>query len=240
MLSKLTRFASPKVQKLLTQIETSESDFVPNNRQHEREKISLPILVSALDGEDHEIAFSRDLSEKGMCLISPTTFKKEDVSKLSIDFGDADGRLKELTGTCRWCLPFGKCYSLSGWQIEGSLDVDKIAERVASGHEKNRYNDRIQTVIPVVVHQKKELAPLQAFTRNLSAEGVCLVCLWPTTPGEFCLLDLASNDGQTDEVVAECVWTRPFGNCFMSGWKFPRLDRIQKFHRSYWDTNSGS
>ena len=237
MLSKLTRFASPSVQKLVEEILNSEYDVVKDNRKYDRKKISLPISISSLDGEDHEIAFSRDLSGKGICLISPSAFERETKSTLSVDFGDANGQLKELTGTCRWSLPCGERYSISCWQIEGSLDVDRIAEWDSFVHRDHRNNERIPVALPVAIHQKNDQATLQAFTRNISGTGACLVCVWPTTPGEFCLLDIVRGDGQTEEIVAECVWSRSFGNCFMSGWEFPRLDRIQKFHRSFWDTN---
>ena len=237
MAVKIIRFASPKVQKLVEGIKESENDYGQDNRQYDRKMISLPVSVSTLDGAEHEIAFSQNLSEKGMCLISPTSFTPQECFNLSLDCGDARGKLKEFQGTCRWCEPFGDRYSISGWQIDSGLDVARILEMDASLHGENRNSDRIQVAIPVVIHQKNDLAMLQAFTRNITDQGACLVCVWPTTPGEFCLLDIVRNDGQTEEIVAECIWSRPFGNCFMSGWRFPRLDRIEKFHRGYWSTD---
>ena len=237
MAGKIIRFASPQVQRLIEGITESENDYGQDKRQYDRQKISLPVSVSTYDGAINEIAFSQDLSEKGMCLISPTSFTPLEGFNLALDCGDAKGELREVRGTCRWCQPLGERYFVSGWQIDGELDVARILELNTSDYGKNRSSDRIPVAIPVVIHQKNDLAMLQAFTRNVSDQGACLVCVWPTTPGEFCLLDIVRNDGQGEEIVAECVWSRPFGSCFMSGWRFPRLDRIQKFHRGYWSTH---
>lgn len=234
MAIKIIRFASPQVQKLVEGIRESENDYGQEKRQYDREKISLPVSVSTRDGIKNELAFSQDLSKKGISLISPASFTPQESFYLSLDCGDATGKLSEFVGECRWCQPLGERYFVSGWQIDDGLDVARILKLDASLHGENRISDRIQVAIPVVIHQKNDLATLQAFTRNISDQGACLVCVWPTTPGEFCLLDIVRHDGQAEEIIAECVWSRPFGNCFMSGWRFPRLDRIENFHRGYW------
>ena len=234
MLIKLSRFANPNIKKVVERILASEAHFDNDNRKHAREKISLPISFSSLNNENHHIAFTRDISEKGVCVISPTTFERDSKFKMTIDYGKADKQVREFTGACRWCLPFGESYSISGWFVDGQMDVAAIVQRDAFANWNKRVNDRIKAAIPVEVYKKGNSTPFEAFTRNISGEGACLVTLWPTAePGEMCLLDMVRGD-QRDDIVAKCVWSRPFGNCYISGWQFPRLERIQKFHRRSW------
>ena len=69
MAVKIIRFASPQVEKLVEGIKKSENDYGQDKRQYDRKKISLPVTVSTPDGAKQEIAFSQDLSEKGISLI---------------------------------------------------------------------------------------------------------------------------------------------------------------------------
>jgi len=41
-------------------------------------------------------------------------------------------------------------------------------------------------------------------------------------------------DGEPCDIIAECIWSEKYGkNHWMTGWQFPRLDRISKFHSAY-------
>jgi hypothetical protein len=123
---------------------------------------------------------------------------------------------------------------VSGWELNNHLDFSSIQEMDGRVDWESRAMPRKKVAVPVVVHQKKDKPKLNAFTRNMSGVGVCLVAAEAVEVGSFCLLEIVRCDGERIELVAKCIWGKPFGEYYMCGWEFPRLDRVQSFQRGFW------
>jgi hypothetical protein len=135
---------------------------------------------------------------------------------------------------CKWCMPFGETFWSSGWEMKDAmLDFAMIKNLDVMVEWDNRTTEREKFAIPVVVHQKGKAPKVHAFTRNMSGDGVNLVGNHHVPESTFCMLEFMRNDGQRCEIIAQCVWTKRYGNShWMSGWQFPRLERIAKFHEA--------
>ena len=143
-----------------------------------------------------------------------------------------DNLLWKHAAECRWNKKFGSEYWISGWLLnDGQLDVDVIRDAEMMIECNTRSAKREKYAVPVIVHQKRDLPRVHAFTRNLSGDGVDLISNQDVPVNSFCKLDFVRSNGEECKMIAECVWSKKYGKeHWMTGWEFPRLSRISDFH----------
>ena len=227
-----SRFANLEVEHLLKKLEADEKKYDAELRNLDRKKLVFPVTISTDDEEIEIDAFSRNLSPEGVSLITPQPFSAG--SELSLGL-HVHGKQTDYIAECRWCETFGEVYWKSGWKIKsGVVDVDAIRDADANVAWDRRSTEREKFAIPVIVNQKGDQPRIQGFTRNVSGGGVNLVINKPIPENQFCLLEFVSTGDVRYEIVAESVWCRKFGkNYYLTGWQFPKLERIGKFHEAF-------
>ncbi len=88
------------------------------------------------------------------------------------------------------------------------------------------------------VHREKLIIPaevlfdsgetLPAFTRNISAKGVCILCCQEIEPKTTATLKLHRISQASSNIVAECRWSKPFGEQYwVSGWLFIQVKKVR-------------
>ena len=229
MLGNLSRFAGPEIERLLNKLQADEKNYNAELRSLDREKMVLPIQLSASDVEFSVQAFSRNISPGGVNLITPRPFTAGSLATMDVSFRESS---MKYVAECRWCGKFGGSYWTSGWQLKsGEFDVEAIRADEALMKWDVRSAKREKFAIPVVVHQKGKLPEFHAFTRNMSGEGVNLVATERVPENSFCMLEFSSNGGEQCDIVGECMWSKQYGSShWLMGFQFPRLDRVAKFH----------
>ncbi len=224
----LTRYTSPVIQRILMEIEEGEQQFDNELRGSDRMDAVLPVQVSA-GREAICTAFSKDVSESGICIIAPQPFHQHDETRLKIC--GLRYQTPHMLATCCWAKPFNDCYWVSGWELDkASIDLQKVEdEEVRLGIDHRRI-DRRRLALPVVVYQKNVRRKVHGFSRNISSGGVCLITNGPLKKSEYCLLEfIQSAKNERSEVTAECLWSTQIGPTYwISGWQFPRLDRVHE------------
>jgi hypothetical protein len=60
----------------------------------------------------------------------------------------------------------------------------------------------------------------KAFSKNISATGICIIGENEVTPEKLAALEIFSGDMEKTTVRGRCVWSRSFHGFYMSGWKF--------------------
>ena len=227
----LTQYASPEVERILNEIRVGESRFNDELRRSNREDAVLPVQVRSEDATGCW-AFSKNVSEHGICLITPQTFQASDSTELQ--FCGLRYELDMMRATCSWSRPFCNSYRISGWQLDSELDVPQIVQEDLWLDLEQRSIKRERVAIPVVVHQKNGQPKIHCFSRNVCTSGICLIGNEEPKPSDFSLLELVRSNGERSQVVAECRWANCIGQSFwISGWKFPRLTRVQNFQKRY-------
>ena len=104
--------------RLISQIQCEDIQHTRENRESNRQKLTLPVTIKMLE-EDGEIdAVSRDLSSSGIGLIAATQVEPETMGELDIEL---ENSTHTVFSRCLWCKPFGKGYFLSGWKFESVL-----------------------------------------------------------------------------------------------------------------------
>ena len=240
MLSTLTRFASAEIENLIKDLQTVEENYNSELRSRDREKLVIPIELSTFDKEFSLSAFSRDISSNGLGVITSQPFSAG--SQMAIQM-HLQGGGNKVRCQCRWNTAFGESFWASGWELSegGNLDVQAIKDQVPSVRYDARSADRKRFSIPVVVRQKGKLPKINGFTRNISGEGVNIISSRPIRENSFCLIEFIRNNGERCEAIAKCVWTRKFGDShWTTGWQFPRLERIAKFHAASFGRQLGN
>ena len=230
MLTKLTRFANTEIEQLLKNLHADEENYSADLRSLNREKLVFPVKLTTLDKEFSVHAFSRDVSQDGLGLITPQPFSAGE--KMDVQLYLHSG-LRTIRSECRWSKKFGDSFWACGWQLcsDVNLDVAAIKELGASVVYDARTLDRDKFAMPAVVHQKGKLPRVQGFTRNISDDGVNIVSSEQVRENSFCLLEFIRSGGERCEMVAECKWSKKYGDShWMTGWQFPRLERVAKFH----------
>ena len=229
MLGKLSRFASPEIERLLKKIRADEEAHRSELRQREREKLVFPVMLKALEGEFESYGFSRDVSGDGIGLITQLPFYQDNEMYLKLN---VPGHEKSHLARCRWSSKFGEAFWTSGWELtEESFDVEQVRQADAQIEWDVRSTEREKYAIPVVIHQKGQQPKVQAFTRNLSGDGANLVAMDEIQVSSFCKLEVVPDNGDRCDLIAKCIWTHQYGDQhWLTGWQFPRLDRIAKFH----------
>lgn len=110
-----------------------------------------------------------------------------------------------------------------------SKQVEHLINQINA--EGSRYDRELRSV-----HREKVIIPaeiefesgetLTAFTRNLSAHGVCLISCKEIQPEFQTTLKLYRLSEPPSSIFAECRWSKAFGDQYwVSGWKFLQLKR---------------
>lgn len=235
MLGKLSRFANPEIEHLLKKLQADEESYDAELRSLDREKIVFPVNLITLDHEIVIESFSRSVSLEGLGLITPQPFSEG--TKMNIEVQLHSGKFC-CQSECRWGSQFGETFWSSGWQFEPGFELDfrMITDSEARVGFDARCTEREKYAIPVVIHQKGKLPRLNGFTRNMSGDGVNLVANQQVQVNSFCMLEFVRNGGERCDIIAECVWVKKYGEShWMTGWRFPRLERVAKFHSACFD-----
>jgi len=229
VLGKLSRFASPEIERMLKQLQADEEKYNMELRSRKREKLVFPVKLSSTEGEFESYAFARDMSSDGIGLITQLPVYQGTEMYLKLNVPDHP---KNYLAECRWNSEFGEAFWTSGWVLrEDSFDTEQVRQADARIEWDSRSTEREKYAIPVVIHQKGTQPKIQAFTRNMSGDGVNLVAQHQISVASFCKLEFIRNGGDRFELIAKCIWTHQYGDDYwLTGWQFPRLDRIAKLH----------
>jgi hypothetical protein len=216
----LLRNAGPEVDALIEQIKADELNFSAELRSTDREPIVMPIHMASLDDDFHLSAFSRNISENGICLIAGQPFRPE--TNFLISFFSKQHPGSNLA-QCRWSCKFGTSYWISGWKLDAKIQLGKLLKEndslQASGGSSN-IDQKI--AIPLSVHREGDSPKVSGFTRSVSRRGVSLLTELSVTEGSSGILELMRLNGDSAGVVARCVWARPYGtDHWLSEWEFP-------------------
>ncbi len=99
-----------------------------------------------------------------------------------------------------------------------SEDCRYVRSEMRSVHREN-------LVVPITMIFK-DGRQQEAFSRNISPAGVCLISSEMVTDNETVELEIYRLNGKAQRIIAESRWCKPFGpEYFMSGWKFVQLKR---------------
>ena len=227
----MTQYACPEVGRILAEIRGEESQAYRELRSSNREHVVLPMRINTPSGTD-SWAFSKNVSDGGICLITADKFQESD--KKELNFCGLRSEFGAMHGTCSWARPFSDSYWMSGWKLEQELDVPKILEEDLWLDHEQRSIKRERFAIPVVVHQKNDRPTIYGFSRNICTSGICLIGNDEPKADDFSLLEFVRSDGQRSRLTAECRWTNRIGeSIWISGWQFPRLSRIQQFQMRF-------
>ena len=111
-----------------------------------------------------------------------------------------------------------------------SPELEKIIKEVVQEDSRwmrseMRSVHRENLVVPVAI-VLKDGSQYEAFSRNISPAGVCLISSEPVTANKNFELEIYRLNGKSDRIIAEVRWCKPFGQeYYMSGWKFVQLKR---------------
>lgn len=235
MLGKLSCGANSEIGRLLKKLQADEDNFDAELRSLDREKYVFPVQLNSLNGETKVDAFSRDLSSSGLGLITRQRFDAGTRMEIQLQLPDAAHTCR---ARCCWSSKFGESFWSSGWEVEAGdqLDMDSIKNADARFVYDARSTEREKFSVPVIVQQKGMQPQVHGFTMNMSGGGASLIVGQKIREKTWCMLGFIRGDSPSCSVVAECIWSREYGNSnWMVGWKFPRLDRIAKFHTACFD-----
>lgn len=216
-------FIAPTVAKILREVRESEELFDNELRKFYRGQAILPIKV--VDEEDTEcFAFTKNVSQNGVCLISPQPFFDGDLAHMNIN--GLNYETGQLPATCRWSKRFGISYWASGWEFNQDIELEKLLNEDRKLNFGQRENNRERIAIPVMVHPKSS-EKLHCFSRDLGADGTCLIGKVKPKLNEFSLLEIVRSTGERVRLVAECKWNFEVGSSYwISGWHFPEQDCV--------------
>ena len=100
---------------LISRIQCEEIRRAREEREINRQNITVPVTIRPFDGEKEIDAISRDISSLGIGLLASQPVAVEQVAELELEL---DTTTSKLVGTCRYCKPFGKGYYITGWRFE--------------------------------------------------------------------------------------------------------------------------
>ena len=85
---------------------------------------------------------------------------------------------------------------------------------------------RERLVCPVEITFGEDSEAIQAFSRNLSCEGVALITDRPFEERMIATMSIYRTAKVGARVVADCRWCKPFGERYwISGWQFSHVPR---------------
>lgn len=105
---------SPQIQDLITVL-TRQEDFGHESRSVPRETVVCPVTIQLQYELERFRGFTKDISSGGVCLITQTEIKLEQIATLAIY--RADDLPTKLRARCIWQKPFGNGYYQSGWRF---------------------------------------------------------------------------------------------------------------------------
>lgn len=98
--------------------------------------------------------------------------------------------------------------------------------------EHSRYERELRSahrenlVCPVTVVVPNQADPIQGFSRNISATGICILTDSLIPENLRVVLEIYRLNGNATRVQAECRWSKPFGDrYYASGWQFLNVVR---------------
>lgn len=106
----------------------------------------------------------------------------------------------------------------------GRLICDVLREDAKFENElRSMHRERL--VCPVTMKFMNGSERVPAFSRNISPKGIALVCGRKFAQKDLATLEIYRLGGRPySEIVAECRWSKPFGEDFwVSGWQFLRV-----------------
>ncbi len=115
MLTNASRYVSPEVERLITEVIVEDSRYDRELRSLHREKLVLPVNIKFMNGAPAVSAFSRNLSVSGTCLITRQPIEIQMLAMIQIY--RLESSASQVVGDCKWCKPFGPDYWMSGWQF---------------------------------------------------------------------------------------------------------------------------
>lgn len=116
MLRSAAQSISTDLDDLVEDLLRDDSDFDrTENRSAHREHLVLPLTVKLRDPDQELSAFSRNISQAGIGLITQDEVREDANAFLVIE--RLDGRESRVLARCRWCKSYGKSWYLSGWQF---------------------------------------------------------------------------------------------------------------------------
>ncbi len=86
-----------------------------------------------------------------------------------------------------------------------------------------RASSREAVVCPVTIQFQYELTKQRAFSKDISAGGICLIGEREVEVEQIASLSIYRLDDIATKVRARCMWSKKFGGDYhLSGWKFLR------------------
>lgn len=85
------------------------------NRTAHRESLVRPVLIDYGSSQPKIEAFSRNISNAGLGIITDEMIVDRSSATLLIE--RLDGTSVKILAECRWCKPYGKKWHISGWQF---------------------------------------------------------------------------------------------------------------------------
>ena len=213
-----TEFDVNEVQKLIYDLGVEENRFEVELRQLSRNKTVLPVEVWTEKGERLE-AVTRNLAERGACLVMPRPFGKGEFARIKIT--GRNYQSEQIDVRCQWNQNFCKRYWVSGWQFGQAINPESLAEEATILGTQRRHSPRFRLAVPVVARPKQTKRIFHCFSRDISAQGICLIGKSKIGYGCRAELGLTRKCGTNIAINATSVWTTPLGRTYwMSGWKF--------------------
>lgn len=227
---KMSRFASPEIERLLKKLEAAEENYNTNLRSVEREKRVLPIHILDSDGVARSIGYTRDISANGVGMVTPK--RLENGAEMTVELKLPEEKSAGYLATCRWTEALGDSFFASGWELAAKqIDMEMIEDALAKMEWTGSPENRIKFSIPATIQQKGQLPTVEAFTGSLAGDGASLIANQEVPLNSFCKLKIVGQDGEVYEMIAKCVWSKQYSqDHWLTAWEFPRLDRVAKFH----------
>ncbi len=100
-------------------------------------------------------------------------------------------------------------------------EIDRLLSEVQRSRlAERRTEPRHVFVRPVQIHLQQG-PPLTAFSKDISAHGIGIICNVALSVGSFATLEIHSTQGAPVNVKSEVRWCDPYGKgWFLVGWKF--------------------
>ena len=103
---------------------------------------------------------------------------------------------------------------------------DLLREDSNFDRTENRSAHREHLVRAVEITFREDGRQLTGFSRNVSATGIGLITNEIIADKSVCLLEIARLSGSSIVMLAECRWSKPYGEKWhLSGWQFINLKR---------------
>lgn len=106
--------ASPQIQDLVTMLK-QRGTFENDQRSDFRETVVCPVTIQLQYELNKSRGFTKDISSGGICLITETQIKVEQIATLAVF--RVDDIPTKVRARCVWQAPFGDGYYQTGWKF---------------------------------------------------------------------------------------------------------------------------